>query len=347
MVHFAQDDDATLRADLKSRKIDETRMDDVAARLQGALKSVNQEALKTLRNAKSILDEAADGMEETRIELDDASARLHALKTLMELPEQHTTKDQLAEIDKLVDGYDFMVNSVKAMLDFVSSPDPVGMAQGLLEIAGADAIKGTLKDKLQKVMNIQTQLVKDVGDVIDGLHAFSQEEAKSEGARQQALRTLASQRSNHYQKALQNFVHDLNSLPPQPGQQISPDVKGVMDTYSQVIKLDAKMRDLMTVLQNSKTLNDKDLMDALNPLGTFDPELTQHVHQLVPTGVVYNVAPLNNLFILPSSMDQAALEKLPGQIEDVMSIKPFAVRVAREAQDWESAMDSGFAPGPE
>ena len=92
MVHTAEGDADSLHADMKTKKIDSKNMADVAKRLQAGLQSVDKEALKTLQNAKAIMDEASDGLAETQIELENASANLKALKKLRDLPDLKDAK---------------------------------------------------------------------------------------------------------------------------------------------------------------------------------------------------------------------------------------------------------------
>jgi hypothetical protein len=77
----------------------------------------------------------------------------------------------------------------------------------------------------------------------------------------------------------------------------------------------------------------------------LDADLTRHAQQSVPTGLVYANGPKLSLFILPPTVDQAALEKMPGQVQEVLQIKSTAAQMAAEEREWDSTMDSGFAAG--
>jgi hypothetical protein len=228
-------------------------------------------------------------------------------------------------------------------LDIISSPNAVGIAQAVLELAGSDQLKGTLQDQMTKLLGLEDSMLKDMTKLVDSLRALGQEQAEAEAKRQEELSALLSDRVRHYETATNNFIHDLSSLPPRKGGAVSPDMKAIMDIASRVTKVNQRMQQLVGVVQKSKSLNDSELRAALDPLGTFDPDLTKHAQQSAPTGVVYANGPKLSLFILPPAVDQSALEKMPAQVQDVLQIKTSAAQMAAEARDWDSTMDSGFA----
>ena len=210
--------------------------------------------------------------------------------------------------------YDLAVNLWKAEVDIISSPNPIGVVQAVLEVAGSDKLKGSLQDHLTKVIGLEDSMLKDMTKLVDSLRALGRDETEAEAKRQEELSTLLSDRVRHFQTATNTFVQDLSTLPPRKGGTVSPDMKAIMDIAGRVTTVSHRMKELVGVVQKSKSLNDSELRAALEPLGKFDADLTKHAQQSAPTGLVYGNGPKLSLFILPPTVDQAALEKMPGQV---------------------------------
>lgn len=339
LVDQATFDAEQLPKDIKQRGIDDSNMEAVAQKLQAGVKSVDQEALKTLRNAKAIVDEAGDGASEVIIEFNDAQARIKALQKLLHLPDVKATTKQLEDIDAEVNTYDLALNLQKGMLDFISDPTAFGVTAAILEVADSDTIKDKFKDALKE----EAKLADSVDQLIDTLRSFQQADAQAEAGRLQQLAEVRQSRLTHYQTAVTTFISDLNTLPPNAGGKLSPDIKAITDSYAEVVKVNERMKELLRVAQGSATLHDPELTAALNPLGELDQDLTNHARQLIKTALVYANGPKLTLFTMPANLTQETLEAMPGRLKQVLRIEAEAKKTADYARKWQSMMDSGFS----
>jgi hypothetical protein len=329
--------------DLKTRKLDEKNMDDVRKRLVAGLQAFNKEGLETLRNSKSIVDEANDGLQEVKIEIDNASARIKALSSLKSADNGETIK-------KTLDNYDLSMNGLKAVLDVLSGVKEVAKAvapisgviaigAAILEITTSDKIKTTMENAIGKDKTCD----QDHDKVMDALSGFRDQEVQAEQTKLQDLRTLWDTRFTHFVTAVDNYLQALKTLPPNPKSKASPDCTQILQSADDITRLSQEMDEFNNQMRSDTTLNSP-TREALDPIGTFDARLTKIIQARDndEKKLVYAAGSKVTLFNLPSDMTREQLEALSPRLARLGSFEKDRADMAARRQLWESTVDSGF-----
>jgi hypothetical protein len=343
-----------MAADAEMRRTINISEKALAERLAAAMPSIDPAAIKTLRLALAAANEAADGYTETLIQIEGGEARLKNIKSLLDLKLKDSggqaNDDQL---DKLTNIYDTMINAEKALLDIASSPDKlaIGFAQGVLELVGGDQVKKAFKDHVQKQVDDLITKDKEIDGhlqtIVSSLNDFGADEAATEADQITKLTALKAKRLEHWSTAIKNYLSDLESLPATGGGRPPKAFQDVVDDNKRIIENKNRLADVQKRVKQQPALRDTDLLGALDPIGTFSPQLTQslaatHIDGKSVLVYVHDAKHLT-LFDLPSGMGQSELEGLTDRIERLKLFDAAVFDAATLAEKWGSTIDSGFA----
>jgi peptidoglycan hydrolase-like protein with peptidoglycan-binding domain len=341
--------EADLRAAAAKRQIKLDDTDAVIARLTKAADSIDDGALKTLRSARELVDTALDALQNTLIEAEGARANVANFAKLQDL-KTVDGDDGSEAIKQAVDAFDFWVIGFKALMDLLN-PDPVlAVASAIAEFAGSDLVKDKLTDLLKKVAEQQKKIEDALNKAVTALQQLALAEIISETTRVRQLADLQAREVQHYHTAVSTFLKDLATLPTKPGAKPSTDMKAVTDTYSDVVTVSSRMKNLRDQIVAKAILADKVLRAAMLPLGKFDPDesktLTDFQAKQVSgasAALVFNGSRGKAVFFVPSGIGEEDMEDMADALKHLDDLTPADKRMSDMSSAWGSAMRSGLS----
>jgi len=347
-VQDAMAADSAMRAGLKRRKIDVRDKDALAKRLDQVVPAIDPEAMKSLRNAKELVDTAGDGLRETLIEIEAGKERLQNLKEMTGISRKDDAEAD-TKAQEIANHYDLVVQSEKAVMDILPELlNPFAWVSGVLELLGTDMLKDKVKDHYKELLTKNQELSKHLDEVVVALHEFGRDEMRTESERIKKLVELKEKRVTHLTTALTNFASDLASLPAKGGGATPAAFKEILDNYREVDEQRKKMAKVKKEVEKNPALRNDEMLKSLQPpIGTFDPKLTKKLattHAGGSATFVYVRDPGHvTVFNLPSGMAQPDLEGIAARVNKLRLFDAAAHDAAALVESWESTIDSRFS----
>jgi len=347
-VQDAMAADSAMRAGLKRRKIDVRDKDALAKRLDQVVPAIDPEAMKSLRNAKELVDTAGDGLRETLIEIEAGKERLQNLKEMTGISRKDDAEAD-TKAQEIANHYDLVVQSEKAVMDILPELlNPFAWVSGVLELLGTDMLKDKVKDHYKELLTKNQELSKHLDEVVVASHEFGRDEMRTESERIKKLVELKEKRVTHLTTALTNFASDLASLPAKGGGATPAAFKEILDNYREVDEQRKKMAKVKKEVEKNPALRNDEMLKSLQPpIGTFDPKLTKKLattHAGGSATFVYVRDPGHvTVFNLPSGMAQPDLEGIAARVNKLRLFDAAAHDAAALVESWESTIDSRFS----
>jgi len=347
-VQDAMAADSAMRAGLKRRKIDVRDKDALAKRLDQVVPAIDPEAMKSLRNAKELVDTAGDGLRETLIEIEAGKERLQNLKEMTGISRKDDAEAD-TKAQEIANHYDLVVQSEKAVMDILPELlNPFAWVSGVLELLGTDMLKDKVKDHYKELLTKNQELSKHLDEVVVASHEFGRDEMRTESERIKKLVELKEKRVTHLTTALTNFASDLASLPAKGGGATPAAFKEILDNYREVDEQRKKMAKVKKEIEKNPALRNDEMLKSLQPpIGTFDPKLTKKLattHAGGSATFVYVRDPGHvTVFNLPSGMAQPDLEGIAARVNKLRLFDAAAHDAAALVESWESTIDSRFS----
>jgi hypothetical protein len=347
-VQDAMAADSAMRAGLKRRRIDVRDKDALAKRLDQVVPAIDPEAMKSLRNAKELVDTAGDGLRETLIEIEAGKERLQNLKEVTGISRKDDAEAD-TKAQEIANHYDLVVQSEKAVMDILPGLlNPFAWVSGVLELLGTDMLKDKVKDHYKELLTKNQELSKHLDEVVVALHEFGRDEMRTESERIKKLVELKDKRITHLTTALTNFASDLASLPAKGGGATPAAFKEILDNYREVGEQSKKMAKVKKDVEKNPALRDDEMLESLQPpIGTFDPKLTKKLaatHAGGSATFVYVRDPGHvTVFNLPSGIAQPDLEGIAARVNKLRLFDAAAHDAADLVESWESTIDSRFS----
>jgi hypothetical protein len=351
-----------MRAFAKGHGIDPDDVADIQAHMRSAMAASDDNSVKTLRAALDATNTASDALTSCCIEIEAANDRMKAFDSMPQL--KTVDGDDGVEAGKAVaTGWDFAVQSVKAIIDVVTGNEGgatqaarnLALAAGLLEIANSDAFKSGIEKAVDQLAKKVDDVRQSLNDSVSALNSLAGDLAKAEKDRAGALSKLFVSESTHYQTAMRNFLHDLRTLPPAKGGAPTVDRKSIFEVYDAVVKTNDEMDAVAKVRgANQSILADASTRSAFVPIGVYnDTKSTTLSHfqlkqvQGADQAHVFDKAGRSWNFFT-KGIDRGGLEAMAGAfarvLEQLPKIPPAAKRLADLRQKWDNAIAEGLTP---
>jgi hypothetical protein len=335
----------------------------VSTQLGQATQAFDDGAMKTLRNALGLVDEARDALGNTWAEMEAGKDRIHAFKGIKDLQlqyqdHQNTATAQQEAADRADDAakqYDLAVNVMKAIVD-VGSADPdkvlIGGGQALLEILGADIPKDAVSRQITDIKNTEEEIEDYLGKATDILVGFATEVVKAEVDHVRRLGDLSRRQFEHYRTALTTFWNDYDTMKAaggKPAPKATAELKKIKDAYGRMLAVRKQFDSVEGEIEGDSALADPVVRDGMVPIGTYDAEASQAYLNTNPIPILkavpmaYRNAKQITVFLAPIDIDQSTLEKMADDMVELAAFRSHCDRLRAMADDWSAAVSSGLA----
>ncbi len=343
-----------IAAEARKANVDLTKTDAIAkvgARLGAALTPAEHRNFNT---ALTAVQKTAERIHELLDEADEAKQHLanyRALK-LEEVPAaEKEEKEEFEKKGKVASTiYDTAVNSLKAVVDFVTG-DVVKypgwiVAQMSAEIAGGDVVKDRIEASFKEIEKEQADITKGLNDVVSQLNKFKAAEIKTFVTTLQNLGKALKTQFDFLKGDIENMgdlIRDLGDAHKGDVGDFAP----LLSVYRKISEADALLSKVDAVAQRNGALTDKRWPGVLVPLGTRDKNPLKSGENGV--ALVYRNGSTNYFIVTTPSATFAngdaapkALEKLADDYKAFQPARDAYAQVKPLAEQWGKAFSTGM-----